>query len=115
VTERARADGLHLPVIMRPNGKPYRPRKVIAYPVGDEDETTTGVIVFGTHDAGRAQGLADQIAHWEVGSDFAAAEPECVWWGDTFEQGRRGWVTDEEHGRAGVFFREIVEVAGDVR
>ena len=101
-----------LPVITRPNGKPYRPRKVTAYPVTDEDEITVGAIVFGTHDPGRAQELADQIARWDIGGNFTAADPVAVWWADRFEMGRRAWVADEEHGRGGVFFREIVEVTG---
>jgi hypothetical protein len=67
-------------VIMRPNGKPYRPVKVIAYGVYDADECPG-------------------------------------WWRDGFEGGRRAWVNDAEHGRAGVWFRQIAEaptaVTGD--
>jgi hypothetical protein len=98
-----------LPVITRPNGKPYRPRKVTAYAVTDKDEITVGVIVFGTHDAGRAQELADQIARWDIGGNYTAVDPVAVWWADRFECGQRVWVTDEEHGRGGIWFREIVE------
>jgi hypothetical protein len=101
------------PRIWRLNGRPYQPRKLTACPVTDEDEITAGVVVFGTHDPARAQDLADGLVHRDVGRNYAAASPERVWWRDGFEGGRRGWVTDEEHGRAGVFFREIVEVATD--
>jgi hypothetical protein len=98
-----------LPVITRPNGKPYQPRKVTAYAVTDDDEITVGVIVFGTHDPARAQELADQIARWDIGGNYTAVDPVAVWWDDRFECGRRVWVTDEEHGRGGIWFREIVE------
>jgi hypothetical protein len=98
-------------VIMRPNGKPFRPRKVVAEAVAGEYEVVAGVIVFGTHDAVAAQPLADQCAVREAGSGYAATDPSPVWWRDGFESGNRKWIYDEKHGRAGVWFREIVEVA----
>ena len=94
--------------IQRPNGKPYRPCRVFAQSIGEEDE---GVIVLGTHDLSRAQVLADKVARYVAGSGFAAVRPESGWWRDGFECGQRRWVTDEEHGRAGILFREIVETA----
>ena len=93
-------------LIERPNGKPYRARKVVAYVVGDDPE---GVLVLGTHDVDRAQVLADQMAAYVAGADFVAASPETGWWRDGMEMGERQWVTDEVRGRAGVLFREIVE------
>ena len=53
--------------------------------------------------------LADQYVAWQLDSGYVAAEPCTVWWRDGFDGGRRMWLTDEEHGRAGVFFREVVE------
>jgi hypothetical protein len=98
-------------VIERPNGKPYRPRKVIAYGTYDEDECPVGVVVFGTHDVARARSLADSFVKCDLlDSGYAPAEPSCVWWRDGFEGGRRGWVQDPVRGRAGVWFREIIEV-----
>ena len=47
-------------VIQRPDGKPYRPRKLAAYAVTDPDDMLSGVMVLGTHDPGRAQPLADR-------------------------------------------------------
>ena len=98
-------------VIERPDGKPYRPRKLAAYAVTDPDDMLSGVMVLGTHDPGRAQPLADGYATWQLGSGHTAVDPVTGWWRDGFECGRRRWVADEVHGRAGVLFREIVETS----
>lgn len=94
----------------RPNGKPYRARSVTANAVADEDGDLCGVIVLGTHDIARAQPLATDYARWQLGEGFKAASPLTGWYRDGFEGGRRRWITDEVRGRAGVWFREIVEV-----
>lgn len=94
--------------VERPNGKLYRPRKTVAYVVGEEDE---GVIVLGTHYGERAQAMADTMAGYVAGSGFVAADWVNGWYREGFEGGERRWVTDEVHGRAGVYFREIVEMA----
>ena len=94
--------------IVRPNGKLYRPRRVTACAVGEDDE---GVLVLGTHDLARAQFLADEMAEYVAGSGFAAVDPWLGWFRDGYRNGRREWVTDEVRGRAGVCFREIVETA----
>jgi hypothetical protein len=94
--------------VTRPNGRLYRPRAVVAYAVGEEDEC---VLVLGTHDQRRAQALADQIAERVAGGGFVAASPETGWYRDGFECGERRWVSDEVRGRAGVLFREIAETA----
>ncbi len=93
-------------VITRPNGKPYRPRRVIAQVVGEEDE---GVLILGTHDLARAQILADQMAEYVAGKGYVAVGPWRGWFRDGFRLGRREWITDEERGRAGVCFRGIEE------
>jgi hypothetical protein len=97
--------------VMRPNGKPYRPRKVIAYGVADEDGVTSGVMVLGTHDVERAQKLADECAAAWVESGYVAVTPERGWYREGFESGELRWLSDKERGRAGVHFREIVEMA----
>jgi hypothetical protein len=105
---------MDLKPITRPNGKPYRPRKVIAYGVYDADECPVGVVVFGTHNTERAQALADSLVKCDLlDAGYAPAEPSCVWWSDGFDGGSRVWVNDAEHGRAGVWFRELVEVGRD--
>ena len=95
--------------IRRPKGKLYRPRKVIAYCVSDADDCVTGIVVFGTHDPDRALALARELAADQVGRGAEPGDPVTVWWRDGFEGGYRMWVTDEERGRAGVWFREIEE------
>ena len=101
-------------MIQRPDGKPYRPRKLVACAVTDDDDMLCGVMVLGTHDPGRAQPLADSYAVWQLGSRHVAVDPVTGWWRDGFESGRRCWVADEVHGRAGVWFREIVEAFAPV-
>ena len=96
-------------VITRPNGRPYRPRKVVAREVADAEEMTSGVMVLGTHDIERARKLADKCAAAWVDGGYVAAEPEAGWFREGYEYGRPMWLRDEVHGRAGVWFREIVE------
>jgi hypothetical protein len=99
-----------LPPIERPNGKLYRPRKVIAYGVYDADECPVGVVVFGTHDADRAGALAESFVKCDLlDSGYVPVNPSRVWWRDGFDGSARAWITDEEHGRAGVWFRELAE------
>lgn len=101
-------------VIMRPDGKPYRPRKVVAWPVADADEMTSGVMVLGTHDIERARKLADECAAAWAGGGCVAIEPETGWFREGYESGRLMWLRDEVRGRAGVWFRfrEIAERSG---
>lgn len=100
-------------VITRPDGRLYRPRKVAAYAVTDPDDgdSLAGVMVLGTHDADRAKPLADSYAAWQLGSGYSAADPLAGWWRDGFAGGRRCWVDDPVTGRAGIWFREIIEAA----
>ena len=98
--------------IMRPNGRPYRPRKLTAHPVTGYDEEDR-VVVFGTHDPAVAQPLADRCVARFIDSGYRAADPVLVWWRDGMDGGRRRWVTDEIGGRAGVWFRELVEADHD--
>jgi hypothetical protein len=99
------------PPVTRPDGRIYRPRTMTAHAVTDPDDgdTLSGVVVLGTHDPGAAQPLADAYAAWQLGRGHVAVSPVAVWWRDGFTYGRRGWVTDEKHGRAGTWFRSIVE------
>jgi hypothetical protein len=95
--------------IARPSGKAYQPRKCVAYPVTDGDYEPVGVLVLGTHDTARAQLLADDWVAFYVDGGCVAVDPVTGWWRDGFGCGGRRWVTDEIRGRAGVWFREIVE------
>ena len=95
--------------VTRPGGRVYRSRKVITCAVTDDEESLCGVMVLGTHDTGRAQPLADDYAAWQVGNGTVAADPVAGWYRDGYSGGRRCWVDDPEHGRAGVWFRSITE------
>lgn len=93
-----------LPVIIRPNGKPYRPRKVIAHAVGELGlDDDCGVVVFGTHDIERARPLAQRAVGNFQGCAHAI-RPQRVWWRDGFECGERRWIYDNVNGRAVVSF-----------
>lgn len=96
-----------LPVIMRPNGKPYRPRKVTGHAVADEDDFVIAVIVLGTHDAERARPLAEDCVRAWVDDGYTAAKPEAGWWRNGFEWGELCWINDEVRGRAGVRFEAV--------
>ena len=99
-----------LPPIQRPDGSIYRPRKVIAYPLDDDNcDSMTSVVVFGTHDVGRAKALADRLVAEQFDSGYVAVTPRLVWWSDGWSYGRRTFENDSEKGRAGVHFIEIVE------
>jgi hypothetical protein len=95
--------------IARPDGRLYRPRKVAGYAVNDEDGLVCGIMILGTHDVDRAKLLADSSAASWVDYGHVAAHPVTGWWRDGFSGGRRCWVDDPVSGRAGVWFREIVE------
>jgi hypothetical protein len=98
-------------VITRPDGRPYRARKVTAHALSTEDDFLSGVLVTGTHDHDRALKLARTLVRTELGEGY---EPVCSgggWWRDGMECGERCWVADDERGAAGVLFGKIEEVA----
>lgn len=97
--------------ITRPNGKVYRPRKLVACAVSDEDSCLIGVVVFGTHTlTAEVQEMADRYVAWQIDGGYAPANPAPVWWRDGFNCGQRQWMDDCVTGRAGLWFQEIVEV-----
>lgn len=97
--------------IVRPNGKPYRARKVAAHVLADENDAITGVLVTGTHDRERALRLARPLVHSEAGSTYEPVYSGGAWWRDGMECGERRWIADDERGAAGVLFGKIEEVA----
>lgn len=97
--------------VTRPNGKLYRPRKVTGHAVANEDDEVTAIIVLGTHDITRAQALANQCAAAWVDGGYVAVDPITGWFRNGYEYGCRAWVDDPGHGRAGVWFRKIVEAS----
>jgi hypothetical protein len=92
-----------LPVIVRPNGKVYRPRKLVAHAFEDDHAGESGVVVLGTHDPERARELALSSARYWYGTEYIV-DPVTVWWHDAMECGERRWRHDAARGRAGVCF-----------
>lgn len=95
--------------VTRPDGRVYRPRKIVACAVADDDECLSGVTVLGTHDMTIAQREADWYAQWQLGRGSAALDPETGWFREGYEDGRPMWIRDPVKGRAGVMFREVRE------
>lgn len=97
-----------LAVVERPNGKIYRPRKLVVAPVCDQDDFIYAVVVFGTREwSERVQQLADDYLAWQLGSTYVARKPYPVWWRDGFRYGQRTWIDDPERGRAGLLFDAV--------
>ena len=107
--------GLKLPAIQRPNGKLYRPRKIAAIGLGNEDEITH-ILVFGTHDKAFAETHA-MAEGQRICSEFYSSDYELRisgagkqgWYRRdlaTFDEGSPYYVfaEDPEKGRAGVMF-----------
>lgn len=95
-------------VIVRPNGKPYRPRKVVVEPWDNESVGwgyDFGVVVLGTHDIALATSLANDEIRSRWDRRLAAVEACVGWYRDGFQGGDRCWVNDDVRGRAGVWFR----------
>jgi hypothetical protein len=98
---------MKLPPVQRPNGKMYRPRKIVALFFHDADDIEAGVVVFGTHDIPRARRLAMHLAD-TIG--MMAVDPELRWVKSTmrhhdpvFEDGC------PDTGRACVWFKGLVD------
>jgi hypothetical protein len=102
------ADKVRPDVVIRPNGKAYRARRVAVEiwdnAANDSWSDDYGVFVFGTHDIELARPLADREikAHWD--RDLVATKPCKVWKRLGFDHGEFVWWTDEVKGRAAVCF-----------
>lgn len=107
--------GLKLPAIERPNGKLYRPRKISAVGLGNEDEITH-ILVFGTHNKEFAEAHAgpelERLSDEFYYTDFRLqiSGPGKEGW---YRRDLAGWADDApiyvyaqgpETGRAGVMF-----------
>lgn len=103
------------PPIKRPDGSLYRPRKLSAVPLGDQDECT-GIVVFGTQDVDVARGCAETKLT-ELSDEFYSGRVKYR----IESEGERVWLTqrftgfddrtplyvynkDPEHGRGGIEF-----------
>lgn len=92
--------------IERPNGKLYRPRKIVAAPWDNEAcgryDGAQGVYILGTHDivASHERALWG-VRYWHDGG-LVAANPALSWVRDGFLYGDRSWMDDAVRGRAAV-------------
>lgn len=104
------AEAEKLPVVMRPNGKPYQPEYIRAKFWDNEDSGEAGVIVLGTHDIEAARSVAVEWCKYWHGAEYAV-KPETGWW--RLGYGGHGreqcWQHDPVRGAAGVMF----EASGD--
>lgn len=96
-----------LPAIQRPNGKLYRPRKLMAHawedPWDNPRGAHAGVVVLGSNDPDRVQEFATEMCnYWFLG--YHAVNPQPGWYRLGYESGELRWLNDDVHGRAGVFF-----------
>lgn len=90
--------------IIRPNGKPYRPRAGLrAYGWDDDDRGESGVMVLGTNDTDAAREFALRVCRSWYGTK--AVELQATgWFRDGFLCGQRTFIVDPERGRPGVSF-----------
>lgn len=98
------------PAITRPNGKVYRPRKIVAeFTFDDYSSSESGVLVFGTHDIHIARRLAFNLVN-SYDSSLMAVDYHQTWLYRTIRNGDIHFEYDPVFGRAAVEFRELVEV-----
>jgi hypothetical protein len=98
-------DKIDLPPITRPNGKTYRPRRIVARPWENDDaqDNRCGAVVLGTHDIDLARPLAQRECTYRFGMAYAI-KPDVDWFRDGFVYSERAWIRDEVRGSAGVMF-----------
>jgi hypothetical protein len=93
-------------MIVRPDGRTYRPRKPgLRAHAWENDDGTNGCIVLGTLDPnGLTRDRArDACAMWFGDPDsFDVTNATPGWWRDGYGWNGREWVTDERRGAPGV-------------
>jgi hypothetical protein len=97
-----------LPPIERPDGRVYRPRKIVALSWDNEEaygqDDDYGVFVFGTHEVERALPLArEAIAHF-FDSSLVPVKPERRWVRLGYQNGEQAYLDDPVRGRAAIQF-----------
>jgi hypothetical protein len=86
--------------VRRPDGRLYRPRKIIAFILDAEPEYAR-VLVLGTHDIGTARELAERaLRNWGC----EPVNPVLGWWRSAIRNHAVWFEADERRGRAGVSF-----------
>lgn len=98
--------------VRRPDGRWYRPRKVVAQAWEDDDrdiDPRRGAVVLGTHDVQEATSLAQYACGVWYGSAVVES-PVVGWFRRGYVAGRQGdpcWIQDPKRGRAGVMFTSV--------
>lgn len=93
------------PPVVRPDGRVYRPRRLVVQEW--EDDWESGVLVLGTHDVVRARALALGVCHRDHGPESTALFVATGWYRDGYAYGERAWIHDDVRGRAGVKFEVV--------
>lgn len=89
---------------VRPNGRPYHPRKpVFAEVLNDWRGDAAEIGVFRTHDEPRARVLAQQLAGREQ-YELSAREPRAAWLRLAMRDGELSWVEDDVRGMPALIF-----------
>lgn len=94
-------------VIIRPDGRPYRPGKIRAVLLEDDWPGEVACLVLGTRD----EGVARELAAREIQAYDASMRPgDCTpgWWRLAIRRGESFYEWDEVRGAAGFRF-EITE------
>jgi len=101
-------------VMVRPNGRVYRPRSLALAVVKWEhddysptEDDTPGVVVFGTLDPETARPLAARYLQRWLGATVEAERPRPGWYRSIVDRGDRIWFRDGERGRPGVQFSGV--------
>lgn len=105
-------DAVALPAIERPNGKLYRPQRVVARLLDSDQDMDALVLVTGTHDIERAKALASGLVTEWHGRGYEPVFARTGWWRETIRRHERYWDDDEVRGAAGVMF-DVRETAGN--
>lgn len=100
--------------VTRPDGRLYRPRKLRAFLLNEDDlYQDVQVLVLGTHDIAVARAVAAvAVRHWDSG--YLPCNPVTGWWRQGMRDHADWFEPDERRGRAGVLFQRITEVPAEV-
>lgn len=98
-----------LPII-RPNGKTYRPRAIVAHAWENPDDMTgdnyQGCIIIGTHDAVAAQPFAERMCNYWFGTS-GAKFMQAGWFRKAYDYTGPAWIEDDVRGSAGCYFSAV--------
>lgn len=90
--------------VTRPNGKTYRPHKIVTWRWENDDDESCGVLVLGMHDVDKARSEADKAIKYWFDTDLIATKPDAGWFRSGYHNGEPTWLRDPVKGRAGVMF-----------